>query len=340
MKIGLFALFDNFKDSMGEAIKDQLELSLLADSLGFDEIWLGEHHLNTFSVVPDPITLMSYIAAKTKHIKIGSAGFLAPYYHPIRLAESLAMLDVLSGGRLNIGFAKGGFAPDSRVFLQNKEDLQALMLETIEVVNLLLKGEKVSFKGRFLDITNSFITPKPLQKTIPTYIATFSSPTSIKYAAKHGYGLMMSQGASLDECVAAQELYKSISGFEPEMVVMRVLYIDSSYGSAKQSVMPVIDYFVKCMRASGAELVQPSFNLVEQTRLIKEREEFFVAHKFLDNAILGTPQECAIELDKFSKEIKNLHIGLKPSSSDVLKNKEMLEVFVKEVKPKLKKGGG
>ena len=98
---------------------EQLRLVEMADQLGFDEAWFGEHHFNGFSVIPDPATMIAYAAARTNKIRLGTAGFLAPFYHPIRLAESIAVLDNLSQGRINVGVAKGGFAPDTKHFVRS-----------------------------------------------------------------------------------------------------------------------------------------------------------------------------------------------------------------------------
>lgn len=336
MRVGVFALFDNFGNSMRDAIKDQLRLIELADELNFDEVWLGEHHFNSFSVVPDPISLLSYIAAKTKNIRIGSAGFLAPYYNVVRLGEHIAMLDNLSDGRLNVGFAKGGFAPDTRHFLQTNDDLFELMLESIKAIELLLSGEKIDFDSKFIKLKNSFITPNIMQKKIPSYIATFSSPKTIEFAAKSGYGLMMSQGATLKECVDAAELYYSIAKTYPQIVVMRVLYMDENKEVAKHNIKPVIDHFIKSMRAAGAELSQPHFNLEEHQKLLSSRADFFSATKFLDAAIFGNEDDCLATLMELKSHIPNLHIGLKPSSYDPKINQKMLVEFSQKIMPNLK----
>ncbi len=83
MKTALFALFENWEDDYQKAITDQINLICYAEELGFDEAWITEHHFNNFSVIPSPLSVVSYLLGKTKSIKIGTAAILLPYYNPI-----------------------------------------------------------------------------------------------------------------------------------------------------------------------------------------------------------------------------------------------------------------
>ncbi|MBV5320367.1 MAG: LLM class flavin-dependent oxidoreductase [Sulfuricurvum sp.] len=333
MKIGLFCLSENYSGNVQESIMEQLRLVELADELGFDEAWFGEHHFNAFSVIPDPAAMIAYAAGRTGCIRLGTAGFLAPFYHPVRLAESIALLDNLSGGRINAGFAKGGFAPDTRYFLQNKEELRALMYESVEAIDALLHEHDTEYNGDFVQTRNIPIAPHPIQARVPFFIATFSSEETIAFAARHGYGLMMSQGASLEECIEARNLYCSIAGYEPEMVIMRVFYVADTYEEASHAVLPAIDHFVRCMRAVQEEQTQPTFDLEAYELLLNERKGFFNGQKFFDNAILGTPEQCIATIKTIQKELNHVHLVLKPSSTDHTQNRWMLSQFNTQIRP-------
>ncbi len=333
MKIGLFCLTENYSGNVQESIMEQLRLVELADELGFDEAWFGEHHFNAFSVIPDPAAMIGYAAGRTGCIRLGTAGFLAPFYHPVRLAESIAVLDNLSGGRINAGFAKGGFAPDTRYFCRSKEELREVMVETVEAIDLLLHGNPVIYDGKHVKIDHAKLTPLPLQKEIPFFIATFSSEETIAFAAQNGYGLMMSQGASLRECIEARDYYRSIAGHVPEMVIMRVFYVADTYEEASRAVLPAIDHFVRCMRAVQEEQIQPTFDLEAYELLLNERKSFFNGQKFFDNAILGTPQQCIATIKTIQKELNHVHLVLKPSSTDHAQNRLMLSQFNTQIRP-------
>jgi alkanesulfonate monooxygenase SsuD/methylene tetrahydromethanopterin reductase-like flavin-dependent oxidoreductase (luciferase family) len=338
MQFGLFCLAEHFGGDTAQSLRDQLRLVEAADRLGFDEAWFGEHHFNGFSVIPDPALMLAYAAARTEKIRLGTAGFLAPFYHPVRLAESIAVLDNLSGGRIDAGFAKGGFAPDTRHFLRRREELRALMCETVEAVDLLLHGKAVDYDGEYVCIRNSSVTPRPLQKQLPFYVATFSSEETIHFAATHGYGLMMSQGASLRECVEAQRFYRMVAGHDPEMIVMRVFYVADTDAEAQRAALPAVDHFVKCMRAAQREQHQPGFDPENYEALLNERTAFFDGQKFFENAILGTPEACISQINALAEALPRMHLALKPAAIPVDDNIAMLARFNTQIKPHLTQG--
>jgi alkanesulfonate monooxygenase SsuD/methylene tetrahydromethanopterin reductase-like flavin-dependent oxidoreductase (luciferase family) len=335
MKIGLFCLTEHFEGSVQESIMEQLRLVELADQLGFDEAWFGEHHFNGFSVIPDPCAMIAFAAARTGCIRLGTAGFLAPFYHPVRLAESIAVLDNLSGGRINAGFAKGGFAPDTKHFSRDPDNLRNAMFETAEAVDALLHTKTTSYNGAFVSFENATLQPKPLQKKIPFYVATFANPDTIRFAARQGYGLLMSQGASLDECLEAQKLYRSIAGVNPEIVLMRVFCVANSFDEAYRIARPSIDHFVKSMRAASSEIPAPKWNREKYNAILLEREAFFDGQKFFDNAIIGTYRECLKTIQTIRNALPDIHLVLKPSSSDPSQNRMMLNVFNTHIRPNI-----
>jgi len=333
MKVGLFCLAERYGGGTAQALHEQLSLVEAADRLGFDEAWFGEHHFNNFSVIPDPAAMLAFAAARTQTIRLGTAGFLAPFHHPVRLAESIAVLDNLSGGRLDAGFAKGGFAPDTRHFLRRREDLRDVMFETVEAVDLLLHGRTVDFEGDFVRLSGTALTPLPVQKPLPFYVATFASEETIYFAATRGYGLMMSQGASLRDCVEAQNFYRMIAGHDPQMVLLRVFGVADSDDEARRAALPAVDHFVKCMRAVQAEQPQPGFDAAEYEALLKERNAFFNGKPFFDNAILGTPETCIGQINALAGEITHLHLALKPVGTDLEANLALLERFAADIRP-------
>lgn len=333
MKIGLFCLTEHFAGNVQESIMEQLRLVELADQLGFDEAWFGEHHFNAFSVIPDPALMIGYAVARTGCIRLGTAGFLAPFYHPVRLAESIAVLDILSNGRINAGFAKGGFAPDTKHFSRDPNNLRNAMFEITEAVDDLLHTNTTSYNGAYASFENVTLQPKAIQKKIPFFVATFANPDTIRFAARHGYGLLMSQGASIQECVEAQKLYHSVANIDPEIVLMRVFCIADTTEDAYHSSRPSVDHFVKCMRAASADIPAPQFNRQQYEAILKERDAFFDGDKFINNGIIGTAQQCIATIKTIQKELTNVHLIIKPSSADSGENRTMLCEFNTKIRP-------
>ena len=336
MKIGLFCLVEKFEKSVHVSMKEQIELVELAEELGFDEAWFGEHHFNGFSVIPDPSLILSYAAAKTKNIRLGTAGFLAPFYDPIRLAESINVLDNLSDGRIDAGFAKGGFAADNKHFLKNADELRELMFGNVAAIDALINQHKSLYQSKYISFENINLQPKKIQEKIPFYIATFSSPQTIEFAARRGYGLMVSQGASIEDSKSMQELYKQTAGFYPQIVMLRVFCVADTKEKALSIARPTIDHFIKSMRAASSSTIQPKWDHENYKKLLDERYEFFNGDNFLNNAILGTVEDCIEDIHEITKEVKNVHLALKPSSSDFETNCSMLKIFNSKIKPNLK----
>ncbi|MDY0120787.1 MAG: LLM class flavin-dependent oxidoreductase [Sulfurimonas sp.] len=322
MKLGIFLLTENYGGPVHATIANDIELGVYAEELGFDEVWFAEHHFNAFSVIPNPTLMMATLAAKTKRIRIGSAAFLAPFYQSMRLAEEIATLDNLSFGRIDAGFAKGGFAYDVELFEKSPQNLRQEMFESVEKIDETLSSYPL-------------LEPKPLQKKIPFYIATFSTIETIEFAAKHGYGLMFSQGATLEQCMEAQDVYKKVAGMYPQIVLMRVFCVDESYQSAYEKAMPVTDHFIKCMRLVQSRQMQPTFKKENYEALLEQRFSFFDGKNFLDNAILGDKEECVLQIQKIKSEIKNLHLILKVASANAMQTRKMLKIFSQEIKAKI-----
>ena len=111
MQFGYFTLSDNhYRDNPRDAnrfVADILDETVYADSLGYHSAWIGEHHFNSLGVLSSPELVLSYIAARTKHIRLAPAVNVTPLHHPIRVAEQWATLDLLSGGRVDFAAGRG-----------------------------------------------------------------------------------------------------------------------------------------------------------------------------------------------------------------------------------------
>jgi alkanesulfonate monooxygenase SsuD/methylene tetrahydromethanopterin reductase-like flavin-dependent oxidoreductase (luciferase family) len=333
VKVGLFCLFEHFEGSVQTSLENQLRLVEYADELGFDEAWFGEHHFNGFSVCPSPSVLLSYAVARTKRIRLGAAGHLAPFYDPVRLAEDIATLDNLSGGRINFGVAKGAFAPDSKHFKTRPDDLRGVMFETVEAACEILKNSKASYAGEFISIDAVQVHPRPVQASIPVFVASFGNEESIEFAARHGFCLMGSQGVSIDEAKEIGRIYEKTAGYKPQIVLMRTFCVADSYDEAYSISRPSIDHFVKSMRAASSYEMAPIWDRERYKELVKERVAFFDGEKFFREGIIGTVDECIEKIRTIQKELPNVTIALKPTASYFETNKEMLRIFNEKIRP-------
>jgi alkanesulfonate monooxygenase SsuD/methylene tetrahydromethanopterin reductase-like flavin-dependent oxidoreductase (luciferase family) len=200
MDFGYFTLSDNHYDnntrSPNEFVADITAEAIYADELNMHSTWIGEHHFNSLGVLSCPDLVLAYIAARTKRIRLAPAVTVLPLHHPIRVAEQWATLDLLTNGRVDFAAGRGY---DSREYLPFKvsfADNQSMFAEGLEVVRKLWDAdERISHHGTHFSFDNVRITPKPVQRPLPTYVASFSKP-SIELAAELGCGLIVAPFAA------------------------------------------------------------------------------------------------------------------------------------------------
>ena len=138
-------------------------------------MWLAEHHFSTFSVCPSVHLMGAHVAARTKHLRIGTAVSLAALYHPLRLAEEVALLDVLSGGRVNWGAGRGFDRDRVRDFGVTPEESAERFREAVEIVLAAWRDERLDHHGRHFEFSDVEVLPKPLQQPHPPVWVAASS---------------------------------------------------------------------------------------------------------------------------------------------------------------------
>jgi alkanesulfonate monooxygenase SsuD/methylene tetrahydromethanopterin reductase-like flavin-dependent oxidoreductase (luciferase family) len=166
-------------------------IDMMERSGAYDAVWLAEHHFNTYSVCPSVHLMGMLVAARTERLRIGTAVSLAPMYHPLRLAEEVALLDVLSGGRVNWGAGRGSDPVEFGVFGLDMESSYARFRENVDVVIRAWSEERLTYDGEFTQVHDVEVLPKPLQQPHPPVWVAASSPDAIAWAASVGHSILM-----------------------------------------------------------------------------------------------------------------------------------------------------
>jgi alkanesulfonate monooxygenase SsuD/methylene tetrahydromethanopterin reductase-like flavin-dependent oxidoreductase (luciferase family) len=177
------------------------------DQTGYDCVWLAEHHFNTYSVCPSINVMASHVAARTRTLRIGMAVSLAAFYNPLRLAEEVALVDVLSGGRVNWGAGRGFDRTEFEAFAVPVEESSDRFRECVEIVLAAWRQERVSYQGRFWSYEGIEVLPKPLQAPHPPVWLAATSPDSIRRAAEKGYDILQDPHSTHAEIGAKREHY-------------------------------------------------------------------------------------------------------------------------------------
>jgi alkanesulfonate monooxygenase SsuD/methylene tetrahydromethanopterin reductase-like flavin-dependent oxidoreductase (luciferase family) len=183
-----------------------------ADRLGYDTAWVAEHHFsNQYGIMPDVFTYLGYLAGQTSRIRLGTAVVTLPLYDPIRVVENMAFVDILSHGRMVLGLGSGyrpyefdGFGRD----FDSRRDVQE---EAIDLILELLHARRVSHKGTHFRsrIEGDFeIFPVSRQQPHPPLFMAAGTERSMAYAARHGFGLMLSTLPSFDTLAGQIGFYR------------------------------------------------------------------------------------------------------------------------------------
>jgi alkanesulfonate monooxygenase SsuD/methylene tetrahydromethanopterin reductase-like flavin-dependent oxidoreductase (luciferase family) len=175
-----------------QCFQDGMENLEFADHLGFDWISFSEHHYSYNSVAPHPAVMAAAMADRIKRARLAILAHILPLNNPIRVAEELAMLDCLTGGRLVVGFLRGTVNED-QTFSVNPMETRGRSLESMELIlKALTEPQPFGWEGRFYQFRTVAVWPRPLQQPLPpTYVLT-RSPESAEFAASHHLGLGVS----------------------------------------------------------------------------------------------------------------------------------------------------
>ena len=219
MKVGVLQFFGWLDRSVPlPSIYDMaLERIAIMDTTGYDAVWLAEHHFSSFSVCPSVHMMGVMAAARTKRLRIGTGVSLAPFYNPLRLAEEVALLDVLSGGRVNWGAGRGFERSEFKAFGIPGEESASRFHETVDIVLKAWTNERLSYQGKYYSYDGVEVLPKPLQAPHPPVWMAASSTPAIDWAAAKGFSILMDPHSSRADLIGKRRHYaEKLVGRRPQ----------------------------------------------------------------------------------------------------------------------------
>ncbi|MGE5268939.1 MAG: LLM class flavin-dependent oxidoreductase [Thiohalocapsa sp.] len=198
MKLGVLQFFSwpERRVELASVYQRALQRIEIMDQSGYDAVWLAEHHFSSFSVCPSVHMMGVLAAARTTRLRIGTGVSLAPFYHPLRLAEEVALLDVLSGGRVNWGAGRGFARVEFENFGVPPEESTSRFREAVEIVLRAWSEERLSFAGAHFRFDGVEILPKPMQQPHPPVWMAATSESALDWAAGRGFSILMDPHAS------------------------------------------------------------------------------------------------------------------------------------------------
>jgi alkanesulfonate monooxygenase SsuD/methylene tetrahydromethanopterin reductase-like flavin-dependent oxidoreductase (luciferase family) len=347
MQFGLFTLFDFFPDRQNEVVyyQDTLDFVIHAEKLGFDSVWMGEEHFYSFGICPSPQLFLTALARETTRMRLGTAISLLPFENPLRKAEDFAMLDILSGGRLNLGVGRGVIPKHFEGFRVSPQESQARYEEALEIIRRAWTNERFSYEGKFWQVPELSLSPKPLQKPHPPIYRGTLSREAFEAAGIAGDNSFVVPWltASHPEVRSRVERYRALlkahghPADNSRSVFIFFLFIDPDYRSAltegKEATRRYVDLFLSF--APPELLVQlrsgdPLRQFLDQANSLPDNLE--------ERGIVGTPQDCRRRLAELRDEFGIEHIAFyfHVGARDMNRVRQQMELFAKEVMPEFR----
>ncbi|WP_144150184.1 LLM class flavin-dependent oxidoreductase [Paraburkholderia sp. BCC1885] len=222
-----------------ESYRRALDMAETADRLGYSHLWLAEHHFTNYSHSSRPLMLLSHIAARTRHLRLGPAIIPVPLHHPLVVAEELATLDVLSGGRVEIGLGSGYQAYQYERFQLVKGETPARDDEAIDVLMHALREPVFSYSGEHFRIPRTALVPQPHQAAMPLWLVVNSSRrASVEKAVQRGANLFTGVLEPISRLTNVRHQYPDLAQTLARVRIgtQRPVYVAQSEAEASEAV--------------------------------------------------------------------------------------------------------
>ncbi len=291
-----------------------------AEHVGFDHVWVTEHHFDYFGgMTPSPQMFLTAVSQRTRRLRLGTSVSILPLHHPLRIAEDFAVVDVLSGGRLEFGVGRGMPIAGYEGFGIPYAGAQERLKEAIHLIERLWREPRVTFQGRYYQCPEVTVLPRPVQQPHPPiWVGATATPDSFRWAGEHGYGIM-TIGHLLDPAEIAERL-----------ALYREAYRAAGHPPGGERILGTYHAFVSPDRAEWEEVGRRGMTyysrssiLAQELAVTKERGAAYAAHEpvlarmralsFEDmvarrRVLIGEPAACRDTLAGLCEELGYTHV--------------------------------
>ena len=349
MKFALFLLgswTEQETSAQSRIFGEMLEQVEYAEEVGFDSIWIAEHHSSRYGICPSLMPLLSHIAARTKKIRIGAGVSVLPFHNPIFLAEESAMLDVLSNGRLDFGVGRGSADYEYGNFNIDFDTRDARTQEALDIILGLWTQSDFSFQGEFYQVKGLTIAPWPVQKPHPpVYLAVSRTPASVDVAVSRDLPILTSFSTPEADNLGLFSLYAercTAAGKKlpvEEMPYFRFVYLDEDEQTAREyprhSLTWVRDLGGYRRTITHGDEINMDLDHWVRTRSV---EPASYESELETTAYFGTPDQCVQRITKLRDEHGIGYFGASMSFGSMEHSRVLrsMELFAKEVMPKFR----
>ena len=338
MNFGTFLLMQSPSARSSQEIYTRaIDVAQAAEALGFHNVWLAEHHFSTYGYLSRPAQLATYIAAKTSRVRVGTAVIVVPLHHPLVVAEEIATLDLVSGGRLDVGLGRGYQHYEFERFGLELESGRARWEESIDIILKAFGGRPFTYDGKLFKIPETTVFPQPLQKPRPPIWITAQSPDSVEGAVRRGFNVLTGGfGVPIERMAEFRRLFDrvvaEVKPAEPLKVgVQRAVYVTDSHADARAAA----EEPRRNMRVTLS--LRKHYERVEDGRAIavpapKEPDVDDLLDRFL---VIGTPDTVIRQITRIRQEVGITHFNCSFWFGDLAHARVLrsMELFSREVMP-------
>jgi alkanesulfonate monooxygenase SsuD/methylene tetrahydromethanopterin reductase-like flavin-dependent oxidoreductase (luciferase family) len=311
--------------ALGEGFHDFVEFNVEAEALGFCATFLVEHHFTGWNQVSATLQLLTWLAARTTTLRLGTAVLVLPWHNPVLLAEQTAMLDLLSGGRLDLGIGKGYRHTEFEGFCIPPREAQARFDESLEILQKAwTTRERFSHEGRFWHFKNVVVEPPPKQAPHPPLWTGAGSPASIQRAAERGHNLILDQFASVEMLGERIALFRAAVAacgrrYDPrQVVVARDLFVVDNACEKDAAIERNNRVHARTLSVSAAPGRAGGSHILAYAHTAQQQRE---------SPLIGTPDEIVAKLERL-RAVGVEYVMLNPAGS-----RANVRRFAREVAP-------
>jgi len=344
MDVGTFLLMQSPSARPSQEIYARaLEQAQAAESLGFRNCWLAEHHFSTYGYLSRPLQLATYIAAKTTRLRVGTAVVVVPLHHPLVVAEEIATLDVVSGGRLDVGLGRGYQHYEFERFGLELDAGRERWDESVDIITKSFEGRPFTYEGKLFRIPETSLFPQPVQKPHPPVWLVAQSPYALQAAVRRGFNVLTGGfGVSIDQLAEFGRLFqKTVAEVKPprppRVGVQRAVYVAESDADAREAA----EQARWNMRVTLS--LRNHYERVENGNAIpipaqKEPGIDDLLDRFL---VIGTPDTCVRQIARLRELVGITHFNCSFWFGDMEQARVLrsMERFAKEVMPAIATSG-
>lgn len=319
---------------------DFIALAKMADAGGMHAVWTGEHHGMDFTIAPNPFLNLIDLAHQTHNIRLGTGTVIAPFWHPIRLAGEAAMTDMITGGRLDLGVARGAYSYEYERMVPGMDawDAGLRMRELVPAVQKLWQGDYAQ-EGEYYSFPQTTSSPKPVQENGPPIWVAARDPNSHEFAVANGCHVQVTPLWQGDEEIAKlmdtfnAACAKFADQPRPQIMLLNHTYIAENAEDAQQAAEEINRFY--CYFGAWFKNERP----VSQGLIKELSADEIAAHPFyspqamLRDNVIATPQDAIARIQTYADMGYDEYAFWIDSGMSFARKQASLERFIKDVMP-------